>query len=297
MYILGIDIGGTAIKHAVLDAEGKVYVQGEQPVPHDSLQSMGKVLHDISAKYSRDYALSGAAISAPGSVESDTGLIKSINALPYLEGVNVKEEFSRILQLPTAIENDANCAALGETWLGAAQGCRDVIFVVCGTGVGGAIIKDGRVHGGAHCFGGEIGFMPLDGEGHFLDDMGSVGGLVRHVEQARQLAPGTLDGRKVFELQAAGDEVADREIKSMYRSLAQAIFGLQYAFDPEVFVIGGGISSRPGFVEGIRKQAELFFAKLPFTGIKPEIRACQYGNTANLLGAVWNFLRQNPEAR
>ncbi len=289
MQILSIDIGGTAVKHAVIDEAGTILAQGSFPTPQN-FPELQAGLADAARKYSIRYELSGAALSLPGTVDEEAGVIHQINAIPYLQGEYLPQKIGNFLGLPLSMENDANCAALGEMWLGAARGAGDIVFVICGTGVGGALLHKGEILHGRHFLGGELGFMRLNDQGGTLDDLGSVGGLVRRVEQAKALPSGSLDGQQVFTLAEQGDTCASAEIGAMYRALALGIVNAQYIFDPELFLIGGAISSRPGFIKQLQAHVATQIALVPVVAVEPRIVACQFGNTANLLGAVRHFL-------
>ena len=289
MYILTIDVGGTDIKHAVVDGNGKIHGQGKFPTPN-TLAEMQSGLTQVAGSYREQYELAGAAFSLPGTVDEAAGVIHQINAISYLQEVSFPNVIGKNLGLPIAMENDANCAALGEMWLGAAQGAEDIVFVICGTGVGGALLHKGEVLHGRHFLGGELGFMRLDAEGGTLDEFGSVGGLVRRVECAKGLPAGSLDGQKVFALADEGDACAREQIEKMYASLALGIVNTQYMYDPDLFLIGGAVSSRPDFIERLRAQVMAQIALVPVVAVEPRIVACRFGNAANLLGAVRHFI-------
>ena len=289
MYILTIDVGGTNVKHAVIDDNGEIHAQGNFPTPA-TLAEMQSGLAQAAGSYRDQYELSGAAFSLPGTVDEAAGVIHQINAIPYLQEVNFTENFGTVLDLPISMENDANCAALGEMWLGAAQGAEDIVFVICGTGVGGALLHKGEVLHGRHFLGGELGFMRLDAEGGTLDELGSVGGMVRRVECAKGLPAGSLDGQKVFALADEGDACAREQIEKMYASLALGIVNAQYIYDPDLFLIGGAVSSRSDFIERLRAQVMAQIALVPVVAVEPSIVACRFGNAANLLGAARHFL-------
>ena len=102
------------------------------------------------------------ALSLPGAVDSETGIIGGSSALDYIHGPNIKEELEKRLQVRVEMENDANCAALAEVWKGAASDVNDCCFIVSGTGIGGAVVKNKRIHKGQHLHGGEFGYMIAD---------------------------------------------------------------------------------------------------------------------------------------
>ena len=287
MQILAIDIGGTAVKHAVIDEAGTILAQGSFPTPQN-FPELQAGLADTARKYSMRWELGGAALSLPGTVDEAAGVIHQINAIPYLQGEYLPQKIGSFLDLPLSMENDANCAALGSeqtpTWR------RPFRRPFCGTGVGGALLHKGEILHGRHFLGGELGFMRLNDRGGTLDELGSVGGLVRRVEKAKALPSGSLDGEQVFMLAEQGDTCASAEIEAMYRALALGIVNAQYIFDPELFLIGGAISSRPGFIKQLQAHVATQIALVPVVAVEPRIVACRFGNTANLLGAVRHFL-------
>lgn len=295
MNILSIDVGGTAIKHALLEETGKIVAQDSCGTPRDNPVDFLSTLKTLAETYQNRYGkLAGAAFSFPGSVDEEQGVIHNILALPYLRGIPLLKELSAALNLPVTMENDANCAALGENWLGAARGARDVCFVVCGTGVGGALLHDGHVLHGSHFLCGEIGLMRLAADGPLLNDAGSVGGLVKRVAKAKRLPEDSLDGEQVFGMAEAGDVFVREQIDYMYQALAQGLVNAQYFYDPDIFLMGGAISSRPDFVPALQKYVRAIIDKEPELAVEPTITACRHGNTANLLGAARHFLQRFP---
>lgn len=155
------DIGGSSVKASVMDETGKI-LNNEKIAIADDVDGFFDSLAEVVNKNKKEYKLEGIAISAPGAVDSETGIIGGASAIPYIHGPNFKEVFLEKTGLRVEIENDANCAALGECWLGAGKEENDLAFVVCGTGIGGAIVKDKRIHKGIHKHGGEFGYTILD---------------------------------------------------------------------------------------------------------------------------------------
>lgn len=295
MRILTIDVGGTAIKHALLEETGKIIVQDACTTPKDSLTDFLSTLKTLAEAYQNQFGnLAGAAFSFPGSVDEDLGVIHNILALPFLRGIPLLKKLSDTLGLPVTMENDANCAALGENWLGAAKGARDVCFVLCGTGVGGALLHEGRILHGRHFLCGEIGLMRLAPDGPLLNEAGSVGGLVQRVAKEKGLPENSLDGEKVFAMAEAGDTCAQEQIAYMFRALALGLVNARYFYDPDLFLLGGAISSRPDFVPALLEQVKAIIAREPDLAVESVvIKACQHGNNANLLGAAKHFLQKH----
>lgn len=139
-YYVAFDIGGTFIKYALLQDEGTIINKAKVETPH-SLNELYQVLTHIVNAFKQTHHIEGIAISAPGAVDSDTGIIKGASALPYIHGPNIKTDLEKLTNLRVEIENDANCAALAEVWLGNAKNTKDAMFVVIGTGIGGQLLR------------------------------------------------------------------------------------------------------------------------------------------------------------
>src|SRR5699024_9209694 len=152
-----MDIGGTYIKYGIVSKEGEILKQAKIKTPA-SLELLTDFLQEQITQYEE---LIGIAISSPGAVATD-GVIHGASAIPYIHGPNIKELFEKKTGLPVAIENDANCAALAEVWQGSAKNKKDIAVVVIGTGIGGALVKDGMVDKGSNLHAGEFGYMILD---------------------------------------------------------------------------------------------------------------------------------------
>lgn len=290
MSILVFDVGGSSIKYAVMEEDGRFREQGAFRTPQN-LKAFYEGLCHVKKTFSPTYEFQGAAFSLPGAVDDTAGIIGGASAVPYLHDFPIRTELSAQLGLPVSMENDANCAALGECWLGAAAGCQDVAFFVIGSGVGGALVKDGRIHHGRHLHGGEFGFMVMDDTGLILSTAASVRAMVERIEIGKGLQGGTLDGKQAFALASQGDETAKASIAQMMAHLARAIYNIQYAFDPECFVLGGAVSERNDFVPAIEQEMTRILDRVEIARIRPDIRQGRFGNDANLIGALRHFLQ------
>ncbi|MGM9540184.1 ROK family protein [Anaerovibrio sp.] len=289
--ILGFDVGGSSIKFSVMTEEGKILRKGSILTP-DNLENFYSELIAAKEGLAASYELEGAAFSMPGAVDDESGVIGGASALPYIHDFNIKRALAEKLGMPVTMENDANCAALGEVWLGAAKYCQDVAFLVIGSGVGGAVVKGRRVHHGCHLHGGEFGFMVVDDKGTILSEAASTRALAERVAVAKGMDRNALNGKEVFELQANGDRLAVEAIEEMYDQLARAVYNLQYSLDPELFVFGGAISEREDFVENISRHLHGILEKVKIARVRPQVARAEFGNDANLIGAVYHFLQQ-----
>ncbi len=293
------DIGGTAIKSSIIREDGNILVSDKLDVP-ETLEEFIQLISEHTNNKKNIYDLKGIAISAPGAVDGEKGVIGGYSAIPYIHGPNFKEIFYNNTKLPIEIENDANCAALGECWLGVSKDTNDSLFVVCGTGIGGAIIKDKKIHLGAHHHGGEIGFSIVGYEKDselkypYWSDIGSMGGLVKRVAERKGIKIKELNGIEVFKMAQKGDVIAIEEIDSYYRYMAIGIYNMQYIYDPEIIVLGGAISTREDYIDKIYEKIDDIMGTHSPIKLRPIIKRCLYGNDANKIGALYNFLtKQN----
>lgn len=289
---ISFDVGGTDVKHALIDENGKILNKVSYKTPA-TLEGFIESMVDITKSYKE--FVEGITLSLPGAVNNSLGIVGGSSALPYIHGPNIKKILLEKTGFPIHMENDANCAALGETWLGAAKDKKDILFLVIGTGVGGAIIKDGKIHSGKNLHGGEFGYMisdVVDGKTLTLSDTGSTGGLIKRVENKLNLHRGSLSGKEVFAMAEDGNIHAQEEIEYFYKKLAEAIYNLQYSFDPEMIVLGGTISQRDDLAEKISDEIKKVLSQIPQAKIKPIVEPCYFRGDANLIGAVKFFIQQ-----
>lgn len=259
---LGVDIGGTAVKLGLVDENGRVLRRAERSVSFDGyktpiLDTVQAAIHEfLTADAPR---LEGIAVSATGQIDSRRGVVAgTCGNFPGWIGVDIKGTLERAFGLPVTVANDANCMLLGEVWAGAAKGYTDVIGVTLGTGVGGGILTGGRLLEGARGLGGELG------------------------------AP---DGRAIFEAAAAGDARTLAVLNGWINEIAQGLAGLVHIFNPQLILIGGGVSAQQALLidplaAQVRKSIMPAFAE----GL--ELKAAALQNDAGLVGAVYYFKQQ-----
>jgi glucokinase len=240
----------------------------------------------------------GVGVGSPGAITADGHLVDAVN-IGWKE-LNLSEELGRLLALPVKASNDANVAAFGEMWKGAGQGCSNMVMVTLGTGVGGGIIVNGQILSGATGGGGEIGHLHVDdeetdfcncGNQGCLEQYGSATGIVRLAKKrlADDNAPSTLrDGeitaKSVFDAVKAGDGVAVEIAESFGRYLGKGLGMIASVVNPEVIVIGGGVS-KAGDI--LLKYIEPNFKKYAFPPCShAKIILAQLGNDAGIYGAA-----------
>jgi glucokinase len=291
------DIGGSSTKWSVISEEGEFKESNKFTCPKAADEFFGELIK-ITNEMKKKHDVKGIAISAPGAVDSNTGLIGGISAIPYIHGPNFKEILKESTGINVELENDANCAALGECWLGAGKDSNDLAFVVCGSGIGGAIVKNKKIHVGIHKHGGEFGYCVMDyeleGNPKFISwsKAGATKALAENVAKLKGMDEAALNGEEVFELCDKGDEIALKEVDKYYFIMAMGIYNIQYTYDPEVIILGGAISERKDYVEEIIKRLDIMMNNGLEGTIKPLIKICKYGNDANKLGALCNYLQR-----
>lgn len=306
-YAFGVDIGGTTVKIGLFSTAGKFLDHWEIPTRKEKHGAL--ILPDIAASIDDKLKeldishedLEGIGVGVPGPVLHD-GIVDQCVNLGW--GVfDVKGELSEIMRgVPVEVANDANVAALGEQWSGGGKGYENVVMVTLGTGVGGGIIISGNILHGAHGAAGEIGHMKVRddetevcgcGKKGCLEQYGSATGVVRVARRglaADEAADTPLRGidpltaKDVFDYAKAGDAFALRVVEEVGKLLGEAIAHITTVVDPDVIVIGGGVS-RAGEIltETIRK----YYVDAAFhTSRDVPFKLAELGNDAGMYGAV-----------
>lgn len=293
MRILSIDIGGSAIKYGVISKNGQIESKGSVLNKRVDYQSFIKTLKSVIRENISE-EIKGIALSVPAIMNPKTGMIISEGSMPFLVGINLKEILEEEYNLKVHSENDGNCGALAEIWQGVAKESSDVAMMVIGTGVGGAIVKNRKIHPGANFVSGEFGYFisDYDFEKKDFKIWSEKGALFSMTERMSEKKGKSLTGFEVFELEKLGDKDAIHEVRSFFQSTAIGIFNLQYLYDPEMIVIGGAISSRPDFIERTERELLKIYDVIHHAPVKPFIKTAKYGNDSNLIGAVYNFLQK-----
>lgn len=283
------DIGGTMIKLGVADDSGTILarVDVKNPVRETGvgamLENVAAAVHD----FRKSYVLDGLAVSTAGVVDEDGAVVHSGSAFPGYEGTPLAARLGKLTGLPCTAMNDANCAALGEAWIGAGRGLSPLACVTLGTGVGGAVLMDGQPCVGVSGFAGEIGYLPFEDD--ILENAASVSALVRFVADEKKLPAEAIDGARVLEMARAGDEIARSGVMRQMRALAAGLAALICVVDPAVIVIGGGVAAGADVLAPALSAA---MDRLPLAEPmkKTRIRFSTLGNDAGMVGALAYFL-------
>lgn len=305
-YMMGVDIGGTTVKLGLFLTDGKLLDHWEIPT---RLESDGRyILGDIAESIDRTLEqkgiskrnVQGVGVGVPGPVGSDGTVLKCVN-LGW--GVfNVEQELNGLTGLKTRAGNDANAAALGEMWQGGGRGYQDAVLVTLGTGIGGGVIIGGKILYGCNGAAGEIGHIPMvDGETDVcgcgkrgcLEQYASANGAVRvakrflakHSEMKSKLNEiETLTSKEIFEAAAQHDAAATEIVREVGRLLGKGLATVACAIDPQVFVIGGGMSKAgEPLLDAIRGP----YREYAFHASRnTEFRLAELGNMAGIYGCA-----------
>ncbi len=288
MLILAIDIGGTTAKMGLLREDGTILARQEVSVCFDRYET--PVLNTVSAAAAgflaqQAVSVSGIAVSATGQIDTALGIVAGTNGkIPNYEGSPIKERLEKQFGVPVWVLNDANAAALGECFLGAGKGCRDVLMVTLGTGVGGGLVLDGRVYGGSRGFAGELGHFTLyqDGTPCACGKRGCYENYASTTALLRK--SGAANGKELFARVRAGDAQAREALDAWLDDVAAGLTGLIHIFNPQLVLVGGGVSVQEELlIEPLRRKVLAGVMPRFAEGLKLE-RAV-LGNDAGMIGA------------
>ncbi|MEE9728469.1 ROK family protein [Listeria seeligeri] len=287
-------IGGTFIKFALMENNGNIKMKDKFPTTAKSAEELVAQMVEKFLPYKQ--AIKGIAVSCPGVVDSEKGVIYQGGSLLFMHEKNLAEMLARECHVPVVLQNDAKSAALAELWLGVAKDVHSATILTLGSGVGGGIIMDGKLQSGYHLMAGEVSYMESDFDterlrGEFFGRTGSAVELIKRIATKKNLMD-KKDGEQVFALIAHGDEEANAIFNDYIYGLAIQILNIQYLIDPEIIAIGGGISAQPIVVERLNEAVAQIKAANPFHAAKPNIVTCRFQNDANLYGALYNFFIQ-----
>ena len=309
---LGVDIGGTAAKLGLVDEEGRIISSvNEYPVIFDDyetpiIETVVKSVRHFMDENNKNFAeIAGIGVSATGGINTKLGIVEgSAGHIKNWEGTNIRSRLESEFGVKTAVLNDANAAALGEMWKGAAIGKENVVVMTIGTGVGGGIIVDSKILLGRKGFAGEIGHIPVNVDGEdcscgnkgCIEHYGSTSALVRKVKEAvisgeiKGIEVNKVDGRLIFKEVAAGNDTVKKYVDEWISYISATLVGLVHIFNPEMIILGGGVSRQKElFVDRVKEK--VIKCVMPNFAIGLTVEAAKLGNDAGIIGAV-RFVRQ-----
>ena len=308
-YVFGVDIGGTTVKIGLFSIEGELLDKWEITTRTD--EGGAYILSDIAAsikaklteKSIDDSDVTGIGMGVPGPVKEDGTVIKCVN-LGW--GVfNAAEEMNRLTGFSVKVGNDANMAALGEMWQGRGKGHKNVVCITLGTGVGGGIIINGKMLAGTNGAGGEIGHITIDpdetdmcncGKKGCLEQYASATGIVRMANKLlsdsdkpsklRQIE--YITAKDIFDAAKTGDELSNELVEELGKKLGLALSSVSCVVDPEVFVIGGGVSKAGTIITDTTRK---YFRQYAFHACRDtEFELAKLGNDAGMYGGACSVL-------
>jgi len=290
MFRIGIDLGGTKIEGIVLNAQGKELfrrrLETQQEKGYDHILNRVKGLHDeLAARFQNQAHTFG--IGTPGAISPRTGLLKNSNTV-CLNGQPLKADLERVLGRRIEIQNDANCFALAEALHGAGRGKKLVFGVIMGTGCGGGIVYKGEVISGPQAVAGEWGHTSINPDGPLcycgqrgcVETFISGGGLeARYAEQFGAKRP----FKEIVQDYRTGDAKTVEFMKVFFRNFGRALANLIDVLDPDVIVLGGGVSNFDAlYTEGVAEVAHQVFSD----SLETPIVKNQLGDSAGVIGAA-----------
>ena len=290
-----LDIGGTSIKYA-LAAGGRLREKGSVPTEGRTAGAEGvaqKVLAIVDAF--RDRGLTGVAISTLGIVDPAAGrILYAGSSIRDYTGFALKALVEETTGLPCTVENDVNCAGLGEYWQGAGRGARSLVCLTVGTDVGASILFNGRLWRGANYSAGEIGSMRL--AGGRLGELASVRRMVQRAAAAHGVSAQSINGETVFDWARAGDADAVNAIAGLIAPLVEGLANICCMMNPERIVLGGAVMAQQQYLAP-RICADLDEALPRAFHSATRIAFAELGNDAGLTGALCHFLMRRKDAQ
>lgn len=312
-WIVGVDLGGTTTKLAFINMNGEILHKWE--IPTDNSNEGQNITTNISNTIDQKLVelkeqkskLIGIGMGAPGPINYETGVVLNVVNLGWKDNFPLQESLHSLTELPVVIENDANCAALGEMWNGAGKGARDLVCVTLGTGVGGGVIANGNIVRGINGAAGEIGHItsipfggaPCNcGKSGCLETIASATGIVRlaenelsKAEAKGQLAVifaenGKVTAKDVFDSARNGDELAKKLLDEVAFHLGFVLANIANTVNPEMIVLGGGVS-RAGDI--LLDSVKVNFSMFAFSAARDStnLALATLGNDAGVIGAAW----------
>lgn len=295
LKLLGIDLGGTKIEAAVLDDAGAVVWRERVPTPRESYQGTVDAIHRLVTTAERVVGPVNVGIGIPGAVSPGTNAIKNANST-WLNGKPFQQDLERSLGRAVRMANDANCLAVSEATDGAAAGGRVVFAVILGTGTGGGVVVDGRLNVGANAIGGEWGHNSLPwprtgempgprcycGRHGCIETFLSGPGLA--ADYARTSGGSGVTSEQVVARAAAGESAASACLDLWEDRLARGLASVINVLDPDVIVVGGGLSRIARLYENVPERwGRYVFSDVIVTRLVP----AAHGDASGVRGAAW----------
>lgn len=295
VFRFGVDLGGTKIELLALAQDGRALYRKRVPTPKGDYEATLEAIKDLVLGAERELGGYGTlGLGAPGAISRKTGRLKNSNSI-CLNDRPLREDLEDLLKREVRMANDADCFALSEAVDGAGSGCEVVFGVIIGTGVGGGFVVNGRLLQGPNGISGEWGHNPLpwpdaseiEGPSCYCGKRGCIetylSGPGLAADDLRSGGPHRL-GPEIFEAAAQGELSAERTLLRYENRLARALANVINMIDPDVIVLGGGLSRCHRLYEGVRsKWGNYVFSDEVVTEIRPPV----HGDSSGVRGAAW----------
>ena len=294
-----IDVGGTAIKYGILTEGTNLIYRNEIKTPRDSMEHLLEAYRFIYEDCKKqmpageEEPFEGVAISFTASMDGRTGFCYGGSLESYTKDVNLLDAFAPVFPVPVAVENDGNCATLAEGRYGSLKDLEAGIMITLGTGLGGGLLKDGKIHYGKGSCAGEFSYIfvnaytAFEGRPDVWAAHNGNHGLTARFAEAK--GEEIRDGRYFFEKAQAGDADALRILREFTDYLAVWIFNLQCIYAPDKVAIGGGISRQPLLMEYLQTSLDRFYERTRVCLPRAEVVKAHFLSDANLIGAVCHW--------
>lgn len=286
-----LDIGGTFIKYGTVSEKGEAVTRFETPTEaHKGASNlMERICGIIDLLINDNAGIAGIGISTAGIVDSDSGTIVYANDnFPGYAGVNIKTTLEKKFKIPVLVNNDVNSAALAELWVGAARGRNTFFCMTVGTGIGGAIVIDGKLFRGSNFMAAEVGYFNKKGRDEYYENRASVTALIDMVKKEFGAA-GAADGVGIFNNINAGAAGYPEIFERWTDELSAGVANVICMFDPGLVLIGGGVSRQKIFIDAVRRKLKDLLPPVFVEGTVINAAGC--GNDAGMIGSVYEFIK------
>ena len=311
MYRIGIDLGGTNVAFGLTQEDGTLIRKSSVPTKRElSADDLAAFMAQTVLAWLREIGIDESEIlsigmGCPGACDAQNGILLKTTNLPF-RNTNIREIFGRYTKIPLYLGNDADCAALGEVTCGHAKGYRNSITVTLGTGVGGGVILDGKIYSGFNGGGGELGHMVIRTGGEpcncgrhgCFEAYASATAVIRDTVRAAKAHPESaivrlcggdlsrIDAKTAFDAMREGDPVGTEIVQRFIENLGEGIINFINIFQPEIILIGGGISKEGEFLlKPLREYVYRYAYGADFLP-RTKIEKAQLGNDAGIIGAA-----------
>jgi len=295
-YVVAVDIGGTNLRVALANRHGKMLAKWSGSVGSDSSPkavvqvirgAVGYLLTEVGASL---HSLSGVAAGAPGVTDRKAGVVFATSYLRGWKKVPLAALLQSALHIPAAVENDVKLAAIGESWLGAARGVQNFVFLAIGTGIAAGVVVNGQLLNGPQCIAGEVGYLIVPGTPESPVGRASPGsletviggeGIRQHWRQVCKNGRGDLTATEIFALAKNGDRLAKNVLERSARILAYAIHNMSTVLNSSLFVLGGGVGTNNALLMATRRILQPYSQPS-----RPRLIRSALGADAQLIGAI-----------